>query len=197
MPKLSFLSENDTKVLARLVADDLARRQNSPRTHQEEPLGQAGDVFIFKGAVAERVSSTEASTATREIYKLVENAGDWDITAVLNPDASSKTHKVFNIFEDFAIGTGDYGVAVQDAYGRLLMISAMGDGKLLRCSLTEDMGATTANEASATIKKMDGTSLGGGTVEDPEDIFGQAKNGKGGLCYKQNEKYWLIQCQCP
>lgn len=75
--------------------------------------------------------------------------------------------------------------------------SSGGGDELYQFTLTEDMGATTAGDASATVAKPDGSGSGTQTVKDhPAGIFSVLKTGNVGWCVKVESDFWVIQADC-
>lgn len=89
------------------------------------------------------------------------------------------------------------GTGTQLCWVRLGEASGGGD-ELYDFTLTEDMGATTAGQASATVTKPDGSGSGTQTVKDhPAGIFSILKSGARGWVVKVGSDYWIIQANCP
>lgn len=67
-----------------------------------------------------------------------------------------------------------------------------------RFSLTEDMGATTTNEATGDLKTMDGTDTTSDVqFKDPEGIFGVLVSGSTGYARQQGKQFYIDQANCP
>ena len=98
-------------------------------------------------------------------------------------------------------GSGDnLGVvlAIQDMFGSLWIVQASdGDGHV-PFTLTEDIGATTSGEASATILEWDfsTTKHAGETVLDNGGIFADGTSGSKGIAVKIGSDYHIIQLAC-
>lgn len=81
--------------------------------------------------------------------------------------------------------------------GKVYVQLGGGGDELYAFTLTEDMGATTAGEASATVSKPDGSGSGTQTVKDhPAGIFAELKTSNTGWVIKVGSDYWIIQSDC-
>lgn len=71
---------------------------------------------------------------------------------------------------------------------------------IYRYTLTEDMGATTPQQASCTIYTIDGNDVTehatDETVYDPWPVFDGGESGQSGPCIKQGGKYYTVNLSC-
>ena len=69
---------------------------------------------------------------------------------------------------------------------------------LWRFTLNENMGATTANEATADLIDLGGNNTTSDvTVYDRLGIFSSMQNLDAGFCVKQGGEYHVVQAECP
>lgn len=71
---------------------------------------------------------------------------------------------------------------------------------LYHFTLTEDMSATSSNQASCTIYTADGATRteheAGQTLYDPDDFLDGALSGAKGPCLRHNGKYYAVNASC-
>jgi hypothetical protein len=89
-------------------------------------------------------------------------------------------------------------VEESQADGKLYVVQGGGGAALYKFVLTEDMGATTPDEAAGTITKPDGSGSESATLKDhPAGIFSILVSGREGWALKAGGEYWIIQANCP
>jgi len=83
--------------------------------------------------------------------------------------------------------------------GRVQVIKVSQADTFWQFTLTEAMGATTANQAAATLLDVDGVSTGQTiTAKDTtvSQMFSVLTNASNGWCFKQQGEYRIIQAEC-
>ncbi len=95
-----------------------------------------------------------------------------------------------------SIPVGTLGYVTEDGWGTLYWIPIQPVIHFL-FTLTEDMGYTTANLATATIRDMtDSVTIKTDIVRDPLGIFAALTSGARGICIMQDGRFYAIQAEC-
>lgn len=180
-------------------------------------LGVDGVIFTntddedeFKNNFALKGVTPLAATHSGSFVILLETIASGDIGLAMTNGVTPVKLDITNAADTFADVKDSSAVELKTGSGSACILwkeAGTGSGKwglvrfpdhaasvaMWRFSLTEDMGNTTADEASADIKDMSGATVSAGeTIDDRLTNFRELKSGDDGLCIQVGSEYFPV-----
>ncbi len=173
-----------------------------------ETLHRGGQRAVAKTDAVQlkRVQTTKTTsypTGYANTFEVVTTDGAWtrtegnqaltDTARKGTPQFKGRTAEATNVVEDTVLP----GFVLLGADGKSYFY-LLDFATAWRFTLNEDMGATTAGQASADRLDLLGNDTGVDiTVLDGLGIFSSMQNLDAGICLKQGGQYHVIQAECP
>jgi len=158
---------------------------NDDRGHYEA----GGDASLWHVTLNENMGASTAGLAECDLVWLTED---------LSGDDTLKDQDVYDPFNQFThLASGDDAFAIEQG-GMFFFVQPtdVAGGNLYRFTTTEVMGASTSNEASATITTLAGASAGTGlTVKDKNTVHIGLPSGILGYCQKVGADYHIVEVE--